>query len=141
MKRLIIKPVLILIMMLPSLFVTGQSKYLGVRITQPDVDKCIAHNLQDPGNIQQLGEIIQKASLFPNPNTGCFTINIETAIVVDSYIVEAYNNIGIQVYSYEYPCDGTVLTEELCLPNPVPGISYIIIKTRDFQIMKKIIIQ
>lgn len=77
--------------------------------------------LKIENEIQNQGFI---TGIFPNPNNGNFTINLNTEIG-ESFIIEIYNSIGQKIYSYTNIAQSTKYSKEISLDNFNDGIYFV----------------
>jgi len=82
---------------------------------------------------------IQKVEIYPNPNSGKFTLSVTSATKED-FDLRILNNLGVAVYSKKgLSVDGT-MNENIDLPNLPNGVYSVVLSTTNRQIVRKVVI-
>ena len=84
-------------------------------------------------------------SIYPNPNTGSFTIaaNVTTQNFASPELstIEIYNNLGQLIYSKSIKISSGTINETIQLQNPSPGIYLVNLKNQQNILNNKLIIE
>jgi hypothetical protein len=85
-------------------------------------------------NLSDMNNEIEKFTLFPNPNSGSFTIGINDISKIQQ--IQVFNPIGQRVYNVENPDNNTVN-----LPSGAKGTFFVKITTQTETVVKKIMVE
>lgn len=92
--------------------------------------------------IQPLDQNANLISVFPNPNTGQFTLKIENYINVQEDVAVSLVNLqGKEVYTNVVSLNGNIIQQEISLDDLSNGVYFLTVRSENFAAVKKVMIQ
>jgi len=101
----------------------GNIVYIDISISQPNVDECFTTSVQDEFTDEQIMQI------FPNPNSGIFTIDLNLNRGERMLNVMVYDISGKLVYQVEKPAHNKNFSSEMDLSFLEKGVYFIRVST------------
>jgi len=89
------------------------------------------HNINTGGNLQ----------LYPNPNSGRFTVSFESKKVQKEVMLSVTNMVGQQVMQERYQNTSERFSKEIDLSSAGKGVYFVELKTDDERVVKKVVVQ
>jgi len=124
-------------LIVPCLTSNTRSMVLATEISEDDETNNFYYDIMPPKKLLQEEnekknqELNNEITLYPNPNTGSFTITGE-----DIQEIEVFNLLGQSIYSVKNP-----QTYTINLPNAAKGTFFVRITTSKESVTKKVVVQ
>ena len=109
--------------------------YIDIGISQPNVEECFATSMQDEFTDDQMMHI------FPNPNSGIFTIDLYLNRGERMLNIMVYDISGKLVYQSEKPAHNKNFSSELDLSFLEKGVYFIRVSTSGQSYVNQFIIK
>ncbi len=117
---------------------SGNITYIDIGISQPNVEDCFEVFISDKYIEKELIKI------YPNPNPGIFTLEINSQNYGKSLNISIYNLVGQKIHKYTETCFSSGYSKELDLSFLNSGTYFIRVQSKDntdFTQIKKIMIK
>lgn len=113
----------------------GNIIYIDISISQPNVEECFATSVQDEFTDEQMMHI------FPNPNSGIFTIDLNLNRGERMLNIMVYDISGKLVYQSDKPAHNNNFSSELDLSFLEKGVYFIRVSTSGQSYVNQFIIK
>ena len=113
----------------------GNIIYIDISISQPNVEECFATSVQDEFTDEQMMHI------FPNPNSGIFTIDLNLNRGERMLNIMVYDISGKLVYQSDKPAHNNHFSSELDLSFLEKGVYFIRVSTSGQSYVNQFIIK